>query len=229
MLFLGDMLQRIKIELVGFMGAMLLKAINATLRWHKLGQVALDVEGAESGPGIFLFWHNRQLLGSFFYKMLGPVSKRPGAALISKHADGRIIARAMYYLGLGSVDGSSTRGGVEALLQLTDTVKAGLNVGITPDGPRGPIYKLKAGVVKLAQVTQKPLYPLAYGASAKWTFKSWDKMLLPKPFAKAVFMIGEPIRVPAELSAEEFERYRLLIEERLISITRQADNYDFGN
>ena len=220
-MFISRILTIARQEVLALIGAFLLWAINLTIRWKRAGLAGTLTEA--DGPGIFTFWHNRQLMGALYYRMLGSISKKPAFALISQHADGRMVARAMSYLGLGSVAGSSSKGGTAALLQLTDTLKAGFNAGITPDGPRGPVYKLKSGVVKLAQVSGRPIYPLGIAYSRNWTFKSWDRMILPKPFAKAVLVTGEPIHVPAQLSESEFEEYRCLIERELNEVTQQAD------
>ena len=118
----------------------------------------------------------------------------PFVMLISQHNDGRIAADIVRKLGITSVAGSSTRGGKEALKALKVAIEEGNHVGFTPDGPKGPIYKMKPGAVRLAQLTNAPLYPMTISASNAYIFeKSWDKMLLPKPFSKVTFLVGQQI------------------------------------
>jgi lysophospholipid acyltransferase (LPLAT)-like uncharacterized protein len=148
--------------------------------------------------------------------------------LISRHRDGRIIAKAVSWFGIGSVEGSSTRGGSEATLRLLEKLREKCVVAITPDGPRGPIYKPKDGAVKIAQLSGASIYPAAFSAEKYWKFKSWDQMILPKPFSRAVFVQGEPINVPADASEGELQRYSSMLESGLKAVTESADNFKYG-
>lgn len=204
------------------LGALLLYLIHATLRWERLDLDKID----ESTPYIAAFWHGRQL-------MLGPIFQRAGlkrsfSVLISAHRDGRMIASAIRFFGLGSVAGSSTRGGARAMMELIEILRKGTSVGITPDGPKGPIYKAKEGAVKLAQVSGVPIYPVSYSAKKVWQFKSWDKMILPKPFSRGVLIIGEPISVPKHFEAGELELYLSRLEDALNEVTKKSDEYRYA-
>ena len=106
---------------------------------------------------------------------------------------------------------------------LVEALEKGDDTAITPDGPRGPMYKSKLGAIKLAQLSGAPLVPLAYGARSCWRFKSWDRMILPKPFASVFMIMGDPILVPAELSAEEEQAWRKKLDEALCAVTERAD------
>ena len=139
------------------------------------------------------------------------------------HNDGRMIADAVKRLGVCSVAGSSSRGGKEALLQLKNLIREGNHIGITPDGPKGPCYSAKPGVVSLASSTGAPVCPVAYSASRYFQFGSWDKMILPKPFSKVVFVMGELLFIPASLSEEKFEEHRQRVEKALNEVMKQAD------
>jgi len=165
--------------------------------------------------------------------MLAPVFRisklpKPLAVLISAHSDGRMIAAIIRFFRLHSVAGSSSRGGVRAMIQLIELLQQGISVGITPDGPRGPVYRAKEGVIKLAQVSGVPIYPVSYSASRTWSFRSWDKMILPKPFSRGVCLVGEPLYIPKKLEHEEFERCLSDLEQRLIAITKQSDEFDYA-
>ena len=145
------------------------------------------------------------------------------ATLISAHRDGRLIARAISHMGLDSVAGSSTRGGVEALTKLIRLLRTGKDLAITPDGPRGPIYKVKLGILKTAQKGAAPIFPCAYAASSYWRLKSWDQMIIPKPFSRGIAVIGEPIEVPAKSNDQDLLKIAERLERRLLTVTESAD------
>jgi lysophospholipid acyltransferase (LPLAT)-like uncharacterized protein len=107
-------------------------------------------------------------------------------------------------------------------------MRDGSHTAITPDGPKGPIYQAKPGAVLLASLSGGPLYPMAYASEKSWVFKSWDRMILPKPFSKIVVAIAEPIKVPARLSEEQLEEYRLILEQKLSEITTAVDSYVYA-
>lgn len=147
--------------------------------------------------------------------------------LISEHSDGRIIARATEYMGLHSVAGSSTRGGAKAALELIRKVKEGFDIAITPDGPKGPRYEMKKGVLRLSKDTGARLFPATLSFERYWQFRSWDQMILPKPFSKAVCLIGEPIIVPANITEEELSELKTTFEGRLNQLLKEADGYEY--
>lgn len=221
--------ERFQINLFGFLAALVLRLLNSTLRWHRVGLEGENGRWSSGDPRIIIFWHSRQLFMPWLYHTckVGSFS-RPAVALVSRHHDGRILANGLAWLGVDSVAGSSSHGGREAMYELTKKLEAGCHIGISPDGPRGPFQKLKAGAVSVAQRTGAPIYPVAYSAQRRWTFKSWDKMILPKPFSKAVLMMGDAITVPAQLDEAEFERKMLEVENSLNEVTRRADCYEYG-
>lgn len=219
--------KRLQIGIVGFLGALVLRLLGASLRWASLQEEHRGAWGA-SGSRMIIFWHGRQLMMPFLWRLI----KTPGAAcrmytMISQHADGRMIARAVNYLGVDSVAGSSSRGAREASLELIEKLRNGHHAAITPDGPRGPARELKLGVVKIARIAGVPIYPAAFASDRRWSFSSWDSMILPKPFARGVFLIGEPISVPASASAAELEQYRLRLQDALNEVTDAADRYEY--
>jgi len=145
--------------------------------------------------------------------------------LISAHKDGRIVARAMQHLGIHSVAGSSTRGGRRAANELIEHLKEGHHVSITPDGPRGPARNAKNGAVKIAKQAGVQIYPVAASAERCWRFRSWDRMILPKPFSRAVQIIGQPLDIPPEADETDLEQYRRKLELALNQVSDAADNY----
>lgn len=211
------MLDSLKEKLTINLATLILKIYSKTLRLSFIGLENLDFEK----PSVFIFWHNRQIFMPLALKVCKKKlnSKKLFCMLISQHRDGRIAASIVKKLGVDSISGSSTRGGGKALLALSNVIKHGSHVGITPDGPRGPIYKLKPGAVKLASMTGTPIYPVCISASSFWSFeKSWDKMQLPKPFSKIICKIGAKI-----------ENYDVShVEQKLIELTESSDNH-FNN
>lgn len=189
---ISSVLKKFQTALLPPVAALILWVIYKTIRWKINEFGALN----DKRPFIAAFWHGKQL-------MLAPLSSNHlprfcTSILISAHTDGRIIANAIRWFGLGSVSGSSTRGGVTAYRSLLEHLESGMSVGITPDGPRGPCYKVKDGVIKLAQMSGIPITPVSCTASRVWQFRSWDKMILPKPFSEGICVLGEPYFVPAD-------------------------------
>jgi lysophospholipid acyltransferase (LPLAT)-like uncharacterized protein len=206
------------------LAVVLLWCIHKTLRWKRI-ELGEPVENwLFSEPRVVAFWHNRQLLLPFVFRYYA--KKRPVkfSMLISAHSDGRLIADTVRRLGIESVAGSSSRGGAAASKELVQRLRSGHHIGITPDGPRGPIYEAKLGVVRLGQMAEAAIVPVAYAAEKKWTFKSWDRMFLPKPFSRAVVVVGQAIKVKGDSSVDE-ELAR--IQEALNEVTRIADSFDF--
>jgi len=113
------------------------------------------------------------------------------------------------------VRGSSSRRGVAALIALKKALKAGEQLFITPDGPRGPRYSLQPGVIKLAQSSGAPIIPVRFTHSASWRLKSWDRFHIPKPFSKVIVSIGDAIVIPSKLDENDFESYRKKVENAL--------------
>jgi len=218
----------LKVQILSFLAQAILRVIKLTLRWKEVGLDGKERHWANGQPRIIAFWHNRQLFMPWIYlKSKEKGNARPMYCLSSRHGDGQIVGRVLKYMGVRSVAGSTSRGGSRAVVQLLRLVAKGNHIALTPDGPRGPVYKVKPGVIKLAQRSRAAIYPAAIGAEHVWTFNSWDKMILPKPFSKTVLIMGDPFVVPSELTEEEYEECRLKLENILNEISEKADNYAF--
>ncbi len=216
---------QIRQTLVGFLGSLVLRLLNCTLRWERIGLDGREERWPSSDPRIVALWHGRQLLMPWIYLGAAREKRKPFVVLISRHNDGRMIAAGMRFLGIGSVAGSSSQRGLQAMYDLIHTLRSGSHVAITPDGPKGPQCELKQGVIKIAQRTGAFIYPATMSAERRWTFKSWDQMILPKPFSRAVMMMGLPIAVPSELTKEDSAVYANRLEKALNDLTRKADYY----
>jgi hypothetical protein len=141
--------------------------------------------------------------------------------MISRSRDGEIIARVCRSFRLGAVRGSSSRGGREAFLEMKDLLEIGNRVAFTPDGPKGPLREVQQGVLVLAQMTGRPIVPVAYGAKRRWVFKgSWDEYLVPKPFNRIAMVYGEPIRVSP---GDDLGMKAMDLKRALDDVTHKAD------
>jgi lysophospholipid acyltransferase (LPLAT)-like uncharacterized protein len=170
-------------------------------------------------PVIFAIWHNRLLMLPRVFDPCFPTRQSYG--LISASGDGDLIASFIERSGYGTIRGSSSRKGVIALRQLVDTLAANGNVLVTPDGPRGPVYQVSQGVVFLAQKSGAPVVPIHMEYSKCWRLKSWDRFVVPWPFAKLRAIFGASITVPPIESAEQFQAEQLRLQNAMMSLVEQ--------
>ena len=173
---------------------------------------------AEEGNNIFAFWHNR--LFYLTYYCVKNNKKRKMTILASMSKDGDYAAALAYRLGLDTIRGSSSRGGQQAVRNLTDKASQGNNIGIAIDGPRGPVYTANEGVIKLAQLIGGRIIPVSYDATRKWKLKSWDRFMIVKPFGRVHMAFGEPMEIPRNLPSDEFERYHSKLKDVLLELGR---------
>jgi lysophospholipid acyltransferase (LPLAT)-like uncharacterized protein len=196
--------------------AVYIRLVWATSRWRiERGDIPRRLHD-DRHPFILAFWHGRLLMMPMAWDRAQPIHM-----LISSHRDGRIIADAVKHFGIGSIAGSSRRGGSSALRQMMKRLRDGDCVGITPDGPRGPAAQASDGIIAAARLAQVPIVPLAYAARRRRVLRSWDRFHLPVPFNSGVFVWGEPILVPA--GAADLECHRRLVEDRMNALALEAD------
>jgi lysophospholipid acyltransferase (LPLAT)-like uncharacterized protein len=170
-------------------------------------------------PVIFAIWHNRLLMLPRVFDPCFP--SRQSLGLISASRDGDLVATLIERSGYGTVRGSSSRKGVIALRQLVDSLAAGMNVLITPDGPRGPVYETSPGVVFLAQKTGAPVVPIHLEYSSCWRLKSWDRFVVPHPFARLRARFGAPLQLGPTSDANQLEAERLRLQKAMMSLVEQ--------
>jgi len=161
-------------------------------------------------------WHNRLLIFPFVLRRFFP--DRHGAALISASRDGELLADAIKRFDYDVVRGSSSRLGASAILQLSQTLASGRDVVITPDGPRGPVYELGPGIVFLAQKSGAAVVPVNIEYSSCWRLKSWDRFILPRPFAKVHVIIGSPLHVELSDTPQQFEAERQRLQQAMMAL-----------
>lgn len=163
-------------------------------------------------PIAMVLWHNRLFLAAEILRRYR--RPRPAYALVSASSDGAWLAAFFSLAGLRTVRGSSSRLGREAATGLVDVLRAGHDVGITPDGPRGPCYEMKPGAVIVARRTRVPILLIGGEFTSAWRLRSWDRFYLPKPFSR-VRMRGELV-FPDELADRDTAIVRL--RERLLAL-----------
>jgi hypothetical protein len=148
---------------------------------------------------------------------------RGAHVLTSRSRDGELVARWIRRFGLEPVRGSSSRGGADAVRLLARAIRAGREVVVVPDGPRGPREVLKPGVIALARLSGAPIVPTAVGASREWRLRSWDEFRIPQPFARCVVRFGEPIHVSRAADRPGEEAVRKEVEAALRGLSWQVD------
>lgn len=198
------------IRLVGLLGPHLIRLIGATWRFQLVDVERYEKARREGQKFVFAFWHQSQLVWAYFNR------GQKTHVLVSHHADGEMIARALEGLGFGTVRGSTTRGGSAALRRMVRVGRDGYNLAVTPDGPKGPRHKVQPGVITLARLTGMPIVRGTWYARPMWEFGSWDRFRIPWPFARIGVILSEPFRVPRDISPEEEEEYRWKLEEAMM-------------
>lgn len=202
--------------------------VKATVTGSVLGQVLrlwratqrLEIRGLEwldqlKGSPIAV-WHGRMQCPIF------SVRGRRILSMASASADGEIATRSFAPLGISMARGSSGKGGQRALDQLIQWMREERadQVALTVDGPRGPARKVKPGIIELARALDRPIILASFSARSYWMLRSWDRMLLARPFARALVQFGPPVQLPANASTEESAR---LVKEALDSLTQDLD------
>jgi len=196
----------------GWLLAWALRALGATWRVRVSGRDTI------AAGGLGASWHYNLLLGTVFFRDRGI------AMCISRSRDGDLIAAILRHTGYAdSARGSSSRGGSTALRQLVRTLQSGTAVGLLTDGPRGPARRSKLGVVGLARLTGVPITPFVLSARPRLRLRSWDRTLLPMPFARVVCRFGDPIAVPRDADPECEQRLCRELDRELGRLTDAAD------
>lgn len=196
-----------------------IKILGRTMRFEQVNP-EIPRSALEKGiPAIYVFWHGRLLMMPFAHKM------KDLSFLVSPHRDGQVVGKALERFGFHAILGSTTRKGFTAFKNLLRAHQEGSGIAITPDGPRGPRYRVQVGVIELARMTGRSVVPVTFGASRKKLFNTWDRFLLPCPFSRGVFIWGEPVHVDPDGDRDHLEQKRVLLERRLNELTERADHY----
>jgi hypothetical protein len=215
--------QRLQLTLVSWVVPAILGIIGITLRvkffWEEGAIQSLD----EIHPGIFPFWHRCVLPSAWIFR------RRNLAVLTSRSLDGEYIARVIRRFGFIPVRGSSSRGGQRGLLELRTLVGSGTGVAFTIDGPRGPRYVAKRGPVLLARLTGVPITPFYVALEKAWVLKTWDALMIPRPFSRAYIRVAPKIFVPTDADEPTLSQYRDKMQAELERITAIAEGHFAGS
>lgn len=196
-----------------------LKLVHRTTRWQQ--EMPDETRALLTGdsPFIAAFWHGRMVM----MRTAWPGRPRDFHMLISEHTDGQMIARGMQHLGFSTISGSSRRGGLTALREMGRRLTEGAAVGITPDGPKGPRMRAKAGVIAAARRAGVPILPVSGAASRSLLLGTWDRFCLVFPFGRGLLLWGSPITVPVGTDNATVEEARVALEQQLNRLTAEAD------
>ena len=205
--------------LVGWTAGAIIAMLMVTVRWSAHNHQNIKDILRQNDGVVLVFWHERLLAMPWLWP-----SDFPLFALQSPHADGRMMSHAIGCFGVKTVWGSSNRSPLSGLRGLKRVLDAGCSVAITPDGPRGPARILAAGPVSIAQMAGKPIVPMCWSVDRYWRASGWDRLIIPKPFARGQFVMGQPIPIE-KLDKAGLEDARKAIE---TAMNEQADMIDIA-
>jgi lysophospholipid acyltransferase (LPLAT)-like uncharacterized protein len=214
--------QRLMIRAADLVFFLLIKFVGCTTRFEVHGWEHYEAALKAGQTPIHAAWHDCIYLGVYFWR------QRRIVYLTSRSFDGEYIARFLQRFGFGAVRGSSSRGGVRALIEMARLVRQGIQTGFTVDGPRGPRHVAKTGAVLLAKKTGQPILPFHVTAARRWQISSWDGMQLPALFTRARVEIAAPVFVPPEANDEEIERKRDQLQQALDEIDHNGEVWRDG-
>jgi hypothetical protein len=196
-----------------------IRLLGATLRVTEVNWAAVERLWAAGGPVVYAVWHGRMLMIPPRY-----AGRRRFHVLASRSRDGELLSRFVGGFGVQAVRGSSSRGAGPALLALARLLRhEAAHVVVVPDGPRGPRYVAQAGAVLLAHLGRAPIVPVGFGAAPRTELRSWDRFVVPHPFARAAFVFGDPIHVDGGADRGVMDTARQELEVALRAVTREAD------
>jgi lysophospholipid acyltransferase (LPLAT)-like uncharacterized protein len=190
----------LRFTLAGALGGALVRGLFLSTRVQAEGTEHYLRFRRQGQPVVFVFWHGQLLPLLHRHREEGIV------VLVSEHADGEYVTRIIERLGFGTARGSSTRGGTRGLRSLMRAARAGHDLAVTPDGPRGPARVLKPGALVAARALGLPIIPVAAGANSAWHTDSWDGFLIPRPLARLRLLYGPPQYIPRDGGDEDLGR-----------------------
>jgi lysophospholipid acyltransferase (LPLAT)-like uncharacterized protein len=212
--------ERILLWLISWASYLAIALIGPTLRYSVSWEEPPSPPNATyEKPVIYSFWHRAVFASTWVWRKTGI------AVMVSRSFDGEYIARIIEKLGFVAVRGSSSRGGASALLGLKSQLEQGFSVAFTIDGPRGPKYVAKPGPVLLSRASALPMAAFYVALSDAWVLNTWDALMIPKPFSKALARVGAKMRVPAEADEAQMAEYHTQLQAALERVTRFAEEH----
>jgi len=195
-----------------------IRLLHATMSIQASGREVLEEARRSPGRYILCFWHSRVMMMPYAY---------PGGRIVvlsSDHRDAEALVRVLRKFGIEQARGSTSKRSLTGMRQILRKVEDGCDVGMTPDGPKGPRRRVQPGVVAVARFTGLPIIPVGFSAAPARRLKTWDRTLVPKFFSKGLFLYGEPIRVRRDADDAEQEERRTALEAALDRVTDLADD-----
>jgi lysophospholipid acyltransferase (LPLAT)-like uncharacterized protein len=212
--------KRLLIRVADLVFYLAIKLIGRTTRYEVEGWEHWEQATRDRGLPIYTFWHNRVFLATHFWQ------RRRIVVMTSQSFDGEYIARFIQRFGYGAARGSSTRGGVGAVVEMVRLMRAGCPTAFTIDGPKGPRYVAKMGAVLLAKKTGAPMLPFNITAARFWeATNSWDAFQVPKPFTRALVHIAPPIYVPPDADDATLEAKRDELQRALDQLNLRGNQW----
>jgi len=208
--------KRLQARLISTVGYPIIASLGSTFRWRVDGADQYQRVVVGGRQPIMAFWHGRILPATVYFKRRGIV------VITSENFDGEWIAGIIERFGYGTARGSTSRGAVKALVQLKRGMAAGKPAAFTIDGPRGPARGAQPAAIWLLKATGNPIVPFHIESDRYWTANSWDRTMVPKPWARVALAIGEPMEIDPRAGEAAVEAGRLELESRLTSLERRA-------
>jgi lysophospholipid acyltransferase (LPLAT)-like uncharacterized protein len=200
---------------LAWLASWLIRGLGAT--WRVSSEGTNPMTGSPD-PHLGAIWHRDGLIAAWWFRDLGITIP------VSRSGDGDLVTPIVVSLGYSEPPrGSSSRGGAAALRGLVRHIRGGATAAILVDGPRGPAQESKIGIISLARLTGTPITSVSFGVSSALRFDSWDRTVLPLPFARVVARFGEPFAVPQNASPEDEETLRAELDCRFNSTTNALD------
>ena len=207
-------------SVICWIGAQYIKLVAQTTKWSFINKKYIKNLWKKNEPFILCFWHGRLLMMPLSWK-----NEKKINVLISAHSDGQLLSRTVKHFNIETITGSSSKGGSEAIRNIIKSLKSGISVGMTPDGPRGPRMKVNSAIIKIASLTGCKILPLSYSVKRKKFLNSWDRFLLAYPFNKGCFIWGKPIKIKKKININEDLILSKNLEKILIKLTEDADKF----
>lgn len=209
-------------RLAPYSAAGYIRLVGASSHWETEGFEPAEGILRGGGHAIFAFWHNRFILMPYYYRYF--LGRERIAVMVSQSRDGGIVEGFLDRYRFRTVRGSTSRGGRRAMISLLRLLKEGWDAAVTPDGPRGPRYRVQDGILALASVSGLPIVPVSCASSLRRVFRgSWDHFRLPLPGSRIWMVFEKPLAVDRELSDAARESCRETLRRRLRRADRRAE------
>jgi lysophospholipid acyltransferase (LPLAT)-like uncharacterized protein len=212
--------ERFKLLLAEWLGYLIVLLIGGSLRWEVHGRQNYDEAVRRGKSFIVTFWHREIFPAVWYWRRRGMV------VMVSQNFDGEFIARVIHRHGYETARGSSSRGAARVLVEMVRTLRQGLEAAVTPDGPRGPRFVAKPGVVQLARLSGACILCFHIVPRQSWVFrKSWDQTEFPRPFTRTAIFIAPPIEVPRSADDKQLAQYLQQVQFTLDNLVAQGKEW----